>query len=77
MEWVPTSGGRIPIGRHPIEGGYEEDGTLLYHAAARIDNVMVPGKTNRVYLIGIIVQGGACVPFGNIERYITGDYEIL
>src|SRR5258706_3133486 len=46
MEWVPTSGGRSPIRRHPIEVGYEEDGTLLYHAAARIDNVMVPGKTN-------------------------------
>lgn len=45
MEWVPTSGGRVPIGRHPIEGGYEEDGSQLYHAAAVIDRVIVPGKT--------------------------------
>ena len=33
------------MGRHPIEGGYEEDGSKLYHAAARIDHVIVPGKT--------------------------------
>lgn len=53
MELVPTSGGRIPPGRRPVEGGYEEPqpgkpGQKLYHAVARHrhDNrtVLVPGK---------------------------------
>jgi len=46
MEWVTTSCGRVPIGRHPIEGGYDEDGSKLYHAAARIGQIIVPGKTS-------------------------------
>ena len=44
MEFVPASHGRIPPGRRPIEGGYEE-GTKLYHAVASINGVRVPGKT--------------------------------
>ena len=44
MEIVPTSGGHIPPGRRPVEGGYEEDGRKLYHALAIIDGVQVPGK---------------------------------
>lgn len=44
MELVPTSHGQIPSGRRPIEGGYEENGSKLYHALARIDQVLVPGK---------------------------------
>jgi hypothetical protein len=46
MEWVSTSGGKVPISRRPIEGGYDEDGSKLYHAAARIDHIIVPGKTS-------------------------------
>jgi Protein of unknown function (DUF3421) len=53
MEWVTTSGGRIPEGRRPIEGGYEEDGSKLYHAAVRIGNVIVPGKTG-LHLVRIV-----------------------
>jgi hypothetical protein len=45
MEWVRTSHGRIPPGRRPIEGGYEEGGQKLYHAAANMHGCMVPGKT--------------------------------
>ena len=45
MELVPTSHGRIPPGRRPIDGGYEENGEKLYHALARIDGILVPGKT--------------------------------
>lgn len=45
MEWVPTSQGRIPQGRRPVEGGYEEHGGKLYHALATVQNVRVPGKT--------------------------------
>lgn len=45
MEWVVTGNGRIPEGRRPVEGGYEEDGSKLYHALAEIEGVRVPGKT--------------------------------
>jgi hypothetical protein len=56
MEWVPASGGGIPYGRQPIEGGYEEDGSKLYHAAARIGNVVVPGKTGP-HLVRTLLSG--------------------
>lgn len=45
MEWVPTSHGRIPPGRSPVEGGYEEGGEKLYHALGDVNGVKVPGKT--------------------------------
>lgn len=45
MEFVRTSHGRIPPGRRPIEGGYEEHGGKLYHAVAYINGMRVPGKT--------------------------------
>jgi hypothetical protein len=45
MEWVLTSAGRIPPGRRPIEGGYEEHGGKLYHALAQVNSVYIPGKT--------------------------------
>jgi hypothetical protein len=46
----------IPYGRQPIEGGYEEDGSKLYHAAARIGNVVVPGKTGP-HLVRTLLSG--------------------
>ena len=45
MEWVRTSRGIIPPGRRPVEGGYEENGPQLYHAAAVVNDIKVPGKT--------------------------------
>jgi hypothetical protein len=45
MEWVKTSGGRLPQGRRLVEGGYEENGGQLYHACASIHGIDVPGKT--------------------------------
>jgi hypothetical protein len=61
MEWVRTSGGRIPPGRRPVEvwiwivscyrlftvtqGGYEDNGGHLFHAYVNIHGVDVPGKT--------------------------------
>ena len=53
MEWVRTSGGMIPPGRRPIEGGYEEDGNKLYHAVGVVSGVRIPGKTGE----------HLCVPF--------------
>ena len=44
MEWVKTSGGKVPYGRRAVEGGYEEDGKKLYHAMILIEGVRVPGK---------------------------------
>jgi len=45
MEWVETRNGEIPLGRRPVEGGYEEDGARLFHAIAFFEGVWVPGKT--------------------------------
>ena len=44
MEFVRTSHGRVPYGRRPVKGGFENDGKELYHAVAVIDGVKVPGK---------------------------------
>ncbi|CAA7266858.1 unnamed protein product [Cyclocybe aegerita] len=70
MEWVPTSHGTIPEGRRPVEGGYEDDGAQLYHAAALIDGVKVPGKTGEHL-------GGSRIAFGGVEHCVDDDYEIL
>ena len=45
MEFVPTSHGRVPLGRRPVKGGFEKYGPELYHAAAVIDGTKIPGKT--------------------------------
>lgn len=45
MEWVPTSLGRIPAHRRPVQGGYEENGARLYHGMASVRGAKVPGKT--------------------------------
>ncbi|KAJ7274396.1 hypothetical protein B0H12DRAFT_1088528 [Mycena haematopus] len=71
MEWVPTSHGRIPEGRTPIEGGYEENiRDKLYHACARVNGIIVPGKTGQHL-------GAAHVSFGGGEHAIRDNYEIL
>lgn len=44
MELVRTQEGHLPPGRRPVQGGYEENGALLYHALAEVDGVKVPGK---------------------------------
>ena len=45
MEFVPTANGKLPYGRRPVEGGYEDYGAKLYHAVALIKGLRVPGKT--------------------------------
>lgn len=54
MEWVPTSLGRIPDKRDPIQGGYEENGATLYHAMALVHGTLVPGKTGE-HLVRIFI----------------------
>ncbi|EPQ54075.1 hypothetical protein GLOTRDRAFT_77982 [Gloeophyllum trabeum ATCC 11539] len=70
MEWVPTSHGRIPDGRRPVEGGYEEHGAKLYHALAQVSGIHVPGKTGEHL-------GGCNVAFGGAEHTIRENYAIL
>ncbi|KAI0833514.1 hypothetical protein BC628DRAFT_1344074 [Trametes gibbosa] len=70
MEWVPTAQGQIPVGRRPVEGGYEENGGKLFHALATVNGVRVPGKT------GVHLHG-ANVPFGGREHVVKQDYAIL
>jgi hypothetical protein len=88
MEWVRTGHGRIPQGRRPVEGGYEQNGAQLYHAYAHIDGVDVPGKTGE-HLVSTprciatfdwaqtILQGGANIPFGGGEHVVNDGYHIL
>ncbi|KAH8092590.1 hypothetical protein BXZ70DRAFT_950585 [Cristinia sonorae] len=70
MEWVTTSKGKVPPGKRPIEGGYEDHTGKLYHALAKIQGVKVPGKTGEHL-------GGANIPFGGGEHFVEKDYEIL
>lgn len=69
-EWVPTSHGRIPSGRRPVDGGYEQSGERLFHAVAVVQDVSVPGKT-APHL------GQANVAFGNQEIGVEEGYWIL
>ncbi|KAJ7650317.1 hypothetical protein FB45DRAFT_887578 [Roridomyces roridus] len=71
MEWVETSHGHLPPGRTLVEGGYEESvHEKLYHAAGRVNNILVPGKTGP--------HLGAChVSFGGGEHTIRENYYIL
>ena len=57
MAWVPTSLGRIPAHRRPVQGGYEENGAMLYHAMATVRDVRVPGKTGE-HLVRIPLHAG-------------------
>ncbi|KAK0472441.1 hypothetical protein IW261DRAFT_1570795 [Armillaria novae-zelandiae] len=70
MEFVRTSHGCLPEGRKLIKGGYEEDGTPLFHGVAMHKGIRIPGKTSP-YL------GGCNVTWGNAEHVVRSDYEIL
>lgn len=92
MEFVRTSHGRVPSGRRPVKGGFENNGAELYHAVAEIEGVKVPGKTG-THLVRPTVfscdfdcmrkvvlmshQNGCNVPFGGMEHVVTENYEIL
>ncbi|KAI6133599.1 hypothetical protein EV401DRAFT_1914425 [Pisolithus croceorrhizus] len=67
MIWVTTNRGRIPYGFNPIQGGYEENGTSLYHAIGVVNGVRVPGKAG-LHLV-------CAVNFS--PSLITRNYEIL
>ncbi|KAJ8507123.1 hypothetical protein ONZ45_g10472 [Pleurotus djamor] len=65
MEFVDTTGGKIPDGRRVVLGGYE-DGKPLYHALVEVeDGVWVPGKA----ALHLGDQGGGDAPYGDKENY--------
>jgi len=74
MELVFATGGHIPPGRRPVEGGYEEaEGHRLYHGVARHKHgdreVLVPGKVGEHL-------GGCNYAFGDQEHF-TREYQLL
>ncbi|GAA5946565.1 hypothetical protein JCM3775_002141 [Rhodotorula graminis] len=70
MEWVSAADGKIPKGRRPVEGGFEESGQHLFHALTNIDGVWVPGKTAEHLR-------GANFGFGGGETVRKTGYSIL
>jgi hypothetical protein len=44
MEWGSTSHGRPPMGKRPVEGGHEDDGTLCTMPSVRSKTYERPGK---------------------------------
>ncbi|KAG8769861.1 hypothetical protein FRC12_004683 [Ceratobasidium sp. 428] len=69
MEWVPASGGAPPPGKRLVEGGIE-NGSPLYHAAARVNSVFVPGKAGPAL-------GGALIPANGTANHFAQDYYVL
>jgi hypothetical protein len=65
MEFVKTSHGRVPHGRRPVKGGFENDGKELYHAVAVIDGVQVPGKVG-AHLVRPLEFSVAVVRMGKV-----------
>ncbi|KAI0077918.1 hypothetical protein K474DRAFT_1684074 [Panus rudis PR-1116 ss-1] len=59
MEWVHSEMGRIPAGRRPVEGGYEEHGGKLYHALGTVNGLQVPGKVGEHLSEAKVAFGGA------------------
>ncbi|PBK68342.1 hypothetical protein ARMSODRAFT_860347, partial [Armillaria solidipes] len=43
MEFVPMSLIGFPAGRKLVKGGYEQDGSLLYHKVAMLNGIRIPG----------------------------------
>ncbi|SJL14351.1 uncharacterized protein ARMOST_17807 [Armillaria ostoyae] len=70
MELVCVSEGRIPAGRRPIKGGYEEDGMPLYHGVGTHHNGhKIPGETSP--------RLGGCVYANDDNVHLATDHEIL
>ena len=69
MEWVASDHGIPPLGKRPVEGGREADGSLLFHAIGEVDGVRVVGKAGEHL-------GGASFPFAGEERHVDY-YEVL
>ncbi|TFK46173.1 hypothetical protein OE88DRAFT_1688026, partial [Heliocybe sulcata] len=76
MEWVRTSGGRLPEGRTAVEAGHGEDvKSKLFYALADIQ--VSPDRTLKVPGMCGATLGGCRIPFGNSVRCISQDYDVL
>ncbi|KAK0485385.1 hypothetical protein EDD18DRAFT_1083297 [Armillaria luteobubalina] len=69
MTFVRTSHGRLPAGKRLVKGGYEEDGTPLYHGMAMHEGIRVPGKISHRL-------AGCNITWGDMEC-VYSYYEIL
>jgi len=71
LVWIPARG-RLNVnalGHRPVEGGHEDDGTLLYIAEAPHQGAVHPGKCSEKL-------DGAYIPYGGHEECIT-EYRVL
>ncbi|SJL14313.1 uncharacterized protein ARMOST_17769 [Armillaria ostoyae] len=71
MEFVRTSRGRFPAGRKLVRGGYDEDGSPLYHGVTVYNGIKIPGKALTH------PWAGCNITWGNAQHQVRSDYEIL
>jgi len=71
LHWVPSSGrlNLATLGYRPVEGGRENDGTLLYIAEALYNDVVHPGKASEKL-------DGAYIPYDGHEKNVK-EYRVL
>ncbi|KAH9972043.1 hypothetical protein BGW80DRAFT_1206923 [Lactifluus volemus] len=72
MEFVPTSHGRIPLGRQPVKGGFECAGQRLYHAAAVVHGIKIPGKTGIHLAVAMSAMGVKNIKYKRTMKYCAG-----
>jgi len=70
MEWVTITSGPLPVGRRFVDGGFEKDGKRLYHAAATVEGISLPGKTGEHL-------GAAHIAHGGKEHIVQANYGVL
>ncbi|PBK98341.1 hypothetical protein ARMGADRAFT_1130358 [Armillaria gallica] len=70
MEFVLMSQGCFPAGRKLVKGGYDQDGTPLYHGVAMLNGIRIPGSISHRW-------PGCNITWGNTPHLVHSDYEIL
>ncbi|KAM0749727.1 hypothetical protein T439DRAFT_326604 [Meredithblackwellia eburnea MCA 4105] len=70
VKWVRSGPAGIPDGERPVVGGVDATGGDLWHAAAWVKGVRVPGMTSPTLT-------GARVSFGNQAWLVEDDFDIL
>ncbi|KAK4704325.1 hypothetical protein P7C70_g1886, partial [Phenoliferia sp. Uapishka_3] len=70
VKWVRTSRGVVPDGERPVQGGRDDAGEELWHAAGWVKGVRVPGKTGQGW-------EEARLSFGGQAWVVRDDYDLL
>ncbi|PBK81244.1 hypothetical protein ARMGADRAFT_948601 [Armillaria gallica] len=70
MEFVLMSQRHFPAGRKLVKGGYDQDGTLLYHGVATLNGIRIPGSISHRW-------PGCNIIWDNTLHLVCSDYEIL